>query len=899
MKLNELGRAQPFGFRKFSNLVLLLLCLWPALPAPSTDDVSLQKARELGRLRSRILKNKKADVKVESRKPQAALADFRKLIAPILNQSCLPCHGPDNSEGGLRIDQLQPDLLDGPHLAHWREIYQVVSNSEMPPEDESETELTDAEREKLVNWISGELNKASLQQRNQKHRSSFRRMTRYEYEYALQDLLGVSYSLIDRLPPESTSDDGFKNQADLLQLSASQFETFREIGLDALRRATVGPERPAAVTYILSMEQELKELTAKDKSKLFKTKASKNKRNRLYLHNRETNEGIHYAPRPLKPIKNATPAQEPSPSPVVLVLPPGKELKFNLDRFLPDEGTMRVRLRVSRSNRNPKEFASLRLVFSAHTSNDARFSEVISQRDVPVEASSNQPEFIHFDIQLSEIQRNPFRKLDTPFPRRDEFLTIQNISNAGGQEDSLKVLIDYIEISAPFFAEWPPRSHASIFIPEDFAPKNGTDQQQGQQTEQSNEAEQSNELRYGRKVLSRFMERAWRRPVTSQEVDPFLTLFEKFRPEFETFEEAMLEVLATVLASPDFLYLTRRSTTPEPNSAQRINDWELASRLSFFLWSSVPDEELLRLARTGKLKEPETLSRQVQRMLADRRATRFAENFTRQWLGLDGLNNVTHVKDKSLRAAMELEPVAFFQEVLRSNGSVLDFIHADYLVINQRLASHYRVADVYGPHFRKVPIQPGTNRGGLLTSAAILAINSDGQDSNPLKRGVWMLERILHDPPPPPPPNVPEVDLTDPRILQMTLKERIADHRNKPACYSCHSRIDPWGIAFENYDALGVYRTRIGNKPVDATARLFNQQELSGIHGLKQYLLQDRQDQFAHAMVSKLAAYALGRPLTFSDHVDVERLTHRFREKGDRLGDLVNILVNSQLFQTH
>ena len=307
----------------------------------------------------------------------------------------------------------------------------------------------------------------------------------------------------------------------------------------------------------------------------------------------------------------------------------------------------------------------------------------------------------------------------------------------------------------------------------------------------------------------------------------------------------------------------------------------------------------MRLAKAGKLKQPETLSRQIQRMLADSRATRFADNFTQQWLGLDGLISVPHVKDSSLRAAMEQEPVAFFKEVLSNNRSVMDFIHSDYLVINQRLANHYRVANVHGPHFRKVPIQQRANRGGLLTNAAVLAINSDGKDSNPLKRGVWMLERILHDPPPPPPPNVPEVDLTDPKILQMTLKERIADHRNKPACYSCHSRIDPWGIAFENYDALGVYRTRVGNKPVDATSRLFNQQELSGILGLKRYLLQDRQDQFARAMVSKLAAYALGRSLTFSDHTELEEITRRFRERGDRLGDLVDIMVSSKLFQTH
>jgi hypothetical protein len=214
------------------------------------------------------------------------------------------------------------------------------------------------------------------------------------------------------------------------------------------------------------------------------------------------------------------------------------------------------------------------------------------------------------------------------------------------------------------------------------------------------------------------------------------------------------------------------------------------------------------------------------------------------------------------------------------------------------LAGHYGIPGVYGPHFRQVPVKPQTNRGGILTGAAILTMNSDGKDSHPLKRGIWLLERILQAPPPPPPPDVPEVDLTDPKILEMTLKERIADHRNKPACISCHAKIDPWGIAFENYDALGVYRTKIKNKPVDATSALFNKQELAGMEGLKRYLLTDRQDQFARAMVRKMTAYALGRPMSFSDRADIDSLAVQFRNDGDRLGDLIHLIINSNIFNS-
>jgi hypothetical protein len=317
-----------------------------------------------------------------------------------------------------------------------------------------------------------------------------------------------------------------------------------------------------------------------------------------------------------------------------------------------------------------------------------------------------------------------------------------------------------------------------------------------------------------------------------------------------------------------------------------------------FLWSSIPDDELLELAEQGKLRKPDVLTAQVNRMLADPRSRRFSQNFVEQWLGLDRMDSVTHVTDSSLREAMLEEPVAFFEEVLKNNHSIMDFLHSDYAVVNERLAAHYRIPMVYGPHFRRVPITTQTHRGGLLTSAAVMTMNSDGRDSHPLKRGVWMLKRILDDPPPPPPPNVPEVDLTDPEILKMTLKERIVNHRNKPACISCHSRIDPWGIAFENYDALGTYRTHIQNQPVDATSELFNRQTLAGIDGLKRYLLTDRQDQFARAMVHKLTAYALGRPLSFGDRADIDNLTAQLRRRDDGLSDLIHLIIGSNVFHS-
>ena len=867
--------------KTLSITILLVLGIGYSILAVDGPEalITLEAAKELGRVKSRLLKDTHAETKASDVLPIANLEDFQRSVAPLLNKSCLVCHGPQKSEGRLRVDQLNPDLLTGSDVERWREVYNVISNSIMPPEDEPDYALADIDRGHMTDWLSGELNKASLIRRNSKVHSSFRRLTKYEYNYALQDLLGLPYPLADKLPPETASEDGFKNSSELLQMSVMQFETYREIGLNALKRATVSGERPQAVTYVISMQEELNKVASGNGAKTFNTseESYRQHRNQQHLLNRETGLGIHFSGGKSLPQPAAVAGQTPAVSPVVLVLPASNELKLDLDRFLPDEGIMRVRLRVARSNMNPDQYASLRLIFSAHTSNNANFSQIISDRDIPVTEAGDNPQWIHFDIPLSDIQRNPFRKLATEFPRRDEFLHIHNVSNAHGGEERLAVLIDHIEISAPFYEQWPPKTHTDIFIDSD---------------------NKGNEEIYGREVLGRFLRRVWRRPVTSQEVDQFMSLFATYRPGFLTFEDAMREVLATALATPEFLYLTQRAATEETPEPEMISELELASRLSVFLWSSMPDDELLKQAEQGKLRDPAVLAGQVSRMLADPRSKRFAQNFVEQWLGLDRLNSVIHVTDSSLKEAMQQEPVAFFAEVLQHNLSIKDFIHSDYALVNERLAAHYQIPQVYGPHFRKVPINPETHRGGLLTGTAILTMNSDGKDSHPLKRGVWMLKRILDDPPPPPPPNVPEVDLTNPEILKMSLKERIADHRNKAACLSCHSRIDPWGIAFENYDALGVYRTHIQNQPVDATSALFNRQTLAGMEGLKRYLLVDRQDQFARAIVHKLTAYALGRPLSFGDRADIDRLTSQFRQRDDRLGELIQLIISSNLFNS-
>ena len=843
--------------------------------------MTFAEAKDVGRLNSLLL-TEHSDRRVQeglaiTKTTKANLSGFHTSIRPALEQSCLECHGPKKQKGKFRIDNLDPNLINGGDKDWWLEVMEVLSNGEMPPDD-SKINLSDENRSLTIDWLATELQKASLMSRTEKGTSSFRRLTRYEYNYALEDLLGVSLRTDEVLPPETSSEDGFKNSSELLQMSPMQFQMYREIGLKALKRATVTGERPTPVFYMVSMRKEFDKSAADPKKTPFDLSDNSYQKSRksIHLYNSHTGKGI-----PFKESK-LTPKSEPDEVPslekdgVFLALPKSNEMKWNLDRFLPDEGVMRVSIRAWRSSDNPDEYASLQLKLSAHTSNNANFSNVISERDILVTGTEESPQWIHFEVYLEDIQRNPFRKLSTPFPRRDEFLHIRNISNAFGS-DPLQVYIDRIEIRAPYYAQWPPHTHERIFF--------------GNKDRQS-------ERKYGAEVLSRFIRRAWGRPATDKEVERFLNLFDNYRPDFDNFEEAMQEVLATVLAHPEFLYLVLRLPEKGENNSVGISDRELARRLAAFLWSSIPDAQLQRKAENGNLKQPDILEAEVKRMLMDVRSNRFVRHFVEQWLDLDGLQSVSHITDQNLLKAMQEEPIAFFQEVLRSNSSIFDFIHSDYALVNERLASHYKIRDIRGSHFQKVSIEPELNRGGLLTGSAVLAMNSDGKDSNPLKRGVWMLESILGDPPPPPPPNVPEVDLADLEIQKMTLKERIADHRSNPACYSCHARIDPWGIAFENYDAFGSYRTKVNDKPVDASALLFNKQPLEGMHGLKRYLLKERQDQFARAMVRKMTTYALGRPLTFTDHAGIEDLTLMFRKKGDRLADLIYLITKSTIFHS-
>ncbi len=861
---------------------------------PTLDELKVEGARQS------LLKHQRAHG-LETKAPLPELNRFRMEIEPVLKKHCVACHGPEKAKARLRIDTLNPNLLEGNDVDWWLEILAVLGNGEMPPPDESK--LSGEDRSKAMDWLSSEIRMASIARRAKARHSSFRRMTRYEYNYALQDLLGLPWEFARDLPPEAHSDDGFQNSSETLHMSVAQLETYRRLARQALLRATVSGPRPPMLYWGVSMKQagqiewkkqaaelekakeEFKGDPEKQKSELDKLRDRFTKpHGKTYFKDRTTGRTAPHtweyggAKHSIAPTNS--PPEVPRTFDHVAILPHGRDQKLvvELGDKLPDDGILRVRVHAARTPADDDRVPSLQLEFGWQASNEGRALLRVSDEDHPITASPDQPRIYQWDVPLGDIYpRNSVRKTSPmgSLPSPSEHIRLVNSSASPAE-----IQISYVEVATPVYDQWPPESHERIF----FKSPNRND-----------------EPVYAREVLTAFMSRAWRRQVGDDEIAQKVRLFRAMRESCDTLEEAMVEVLATVLSSPEFLYIVRGDSpgdTDRSSRPPRLTAHELATRLSMFLWCSVPDDRLLGLADSGQLRNPEVLADEVNRMLMDARSRRFAEQFVRQWLDMQLLDFVKLEGgvEPLLQESMKREPVLFFAGMLRRNESVLNFIHADYTMTDERLARHYGLVNVSGNHFRRVALEPKDRRGGLLTQAGLLTMNSSGKDSHPLKRGVWLLESILNDPPPPPPPAVPEIDLANPEIAKMTLKQRLEDHRNHEACMSCHAKIDPWGIAFENYDALGRWRDQINGNPFDATSRLFNDEPLNGIDGLKRFLLMNRQDQFLRAITHKMTVYALGRPLTFADRAGVEAIAAKVRGDGDGLATLVRHVATSELF---
>lgn len=458
-------------------------------------------------------------------------------------------------------------------------------------------------------------------------------------------------------------------------------------------------------------------------------------------------------------------------------------------------------------------------------------------------------------------------------------LTVGLWNNHLVKESSLRgppLLVKSVEFEAPYFPVWPPKSHTAIFF--DSPNKKDT------------------EL-YAKEVIGRFMKRAFRREIEPSELNRYLDFWTSIRNDFGRFEDSVKEVLVAILCSPNFIYIAEPEKA-DPDAA--IDQFYLASQLSYFLWNSPPDETLMQLASKGNLRRK--LDQQIDRMIESPKIKEMIHSFSYEWLRLDRHQtmdiNVQKYEDytRFVKEDMIKETYAFIAYVLEQDLSILNFIDSDFALLNQNLAEFYGVEGVKGNEFRPVPLQDNQNRGGLLSQGSFLSGHSDGVQAHPIKRAVWLKEKILGDHPPPPPPNVPELDPDTPGFEKLTLKEQLFLHRNKASCMDCHQKIDPYGVVFENYDAVGRYQLSAKDKSIDSKSILPDGTEIEGVEGIKEYILKLKKDNFTKALVENLFAYALGRDVGFEDEKEINYIVEEVIDDDYRFRTVIEQIILSPSF---
>ena len=789
--------------------------------------------------------------------PMWAGGDFDKQVRPVLAELCLECHGPDKQKGDIRFDTLDPDLADGGDAETWQDALDQLNLGEMPPQ-KAKLQPTPEQRSLLAGWMTGALRDASEAARYADGRVVTRRLTRYEYANTMRDLLGVNLDFARELPPEPASQEGFLNNGATLEMSPTQIETYLAVARAALSEAIVTGEQPK-----LHRHEQAKSAIGK-------------------LPNKKVAGHEPVRPEFVLDVKDFPRSGE-------------FELRIRAKAAIPDGTDGLPRMRVSMGN-VPGIIHVPRLpVGEVDVSTDAetftfrgRIEDFPQPGDMPFGNNIAYKGMIvmldFLDADGKEL-RYPDQRYAQPPSKPKKGQKPKPLPEPPPFGTRLEIAIESVEFEAPVYASWPPPSHQQLLV------------------DSENEKDDIHEL------LSRFMTRAYRRPVSNEEVDQTAKLFEAIRPRADSFEEAIRETFASVLISPHFLYIVE---TREPDSEnEALTDYELAARLSYFLWSSMPDERLINLAEQGKLREAATLESEVTRMLANERATEFVTRFANQWFDLDALHRVAVNPeffpnfDEQLKSDMRNETHAYFAEILRTDASALELLDSDWAMLNRPLANHYGIAGPRSSQFERVALKPEHRRGGLLGQGAFLLANSNGEDSHPIKRAVWILDRLLDSPPAPPPPDVPELDPESADLAGLSLKEQLAVHREKESCANCHRGIDPWGIPLENFDAIGRWRSEVPAKTrkgkptsVDAASVLPNGAEIADFNELKRYLIEERDEWFARAVVKRLTAYALGRSLDLGDRAGVESLTEKFVENDFRMKKLILDLVQSESFLT-
>ena len=851
-------------------------------------------------------------------------AGYGQLIVPFLNRHCLKCHGPDVQEADFRVDQQLPnDFLTRSVAEKWSEVLNMLNAGDMPPEGESRPPREDVA--KVAEWITREWLRG--EEARKVTSIVLRRMNRVEYNNTIRDLIGVDVRPADDFPADPPA-GGFDNNGAALTISPLHLEMYLKAAQDVLDRAIITDQhRPPAIKWRFQLEEGNQGLdryrAAVGGQRIIVNGGNSLFRNGMTVLRKERQWDAFADVRDFK-VPHA--GEYFVRMRAAGIVPPDEAARRSGPQFHQRRQLEQERKLTGDDQRRSRESFDMWVqpYVEKHFAEDRRYRYGPPRVKLTGSLGGARRILGEFDVDAPESDpgiyevRAWFEPVTAGIQVRNVYRIAQHNYNFWLQEHDdfprPELLIDWMEIEGPLYDDWPPGSHRRLFID---SPHKGT-----------------NEEAYARDVLARFMRRAYRRPLREGEVDSKLALFRRVRPDRASFEEAMKTPLIAVLCSPHFLYLVEPALPVEKESQTQprslaanntvhkdgenlnsswLDDHELATRLSYFLWSSMPDDGLFTLAERGRLTNPQSLIAQADRMLADPRSEQFIKNFAGQWLGLRdvGANppaeNIFPRYDDHLEVSMRGESEAFFAEILRNDLSVLTFLRSDFVTINERLARFYDIPGVKGDYFRVVNVPPGVPRGGLVTQASILTVTSNGTRTSPVRRGVWILERLLGDPPPPPPPNAGDIPPGVPGLDKVTVRERLRLHREQSQCARCHDKIDPLGFALENFNAAGEWRDReaqgnssqwsANDPPIDTKAQLPDGTSFVGVEGLQNELLK-RQDQFLHCLAEKMYVYALGRELGYADAPAIDDAVRHMKQNQYTLRSLIHHIVSSDLFRT-
>jgi Protein of unknown function (DUF1592)/Protein of unknown function (DUF1588)/Protein of unknown function (DUF1585)/Protein of unknown function (DUF1587)/Protein of unknown function (DUF1595)/Cytochrome C oxidase, cbb3-type, subunit III len=751
----------------------------------------------------------------------------------LLDKYCVTCHNDRAKTGGLTLEKI--DLADIPaHAETWEKVIRKLQVGAMPPSGMPKPSPADTST--FLSSLEASLDKAYAANPNPGH-ATLHRLNRTEYQNSIRDLLSLDVDASTLLPPDDES-YGFDNNADVLGVSPVLLERYVSASRKVSRLA-VGDPTQGAVAQTYRTRPDLSQANRVEGMPL-------GTRGGLLMHYNFPLDGkytikIVLARNTVDVIRGLEEAHQ------IEILVDGARV------FLASVGG------TSDTEALVKNPAEARMMIESRL-----------QARIPVKAGPR-------TVGVTFLQKSAAEEdyILEPFIRT----TLDPVNEAGLPH------VDQVVISGPYDATGPgdTASRRKIFV---CRPANA-----------------SEEVGCAKKILTALGRRAYRRPITPNDMETLLSFYQAGRNQGGNFDAGIERGLRLILSSPEFVFRFERDpATVAAGSSYRISDLELASRLSFFLWSSIPDDELMDLAVAGKLSNPATLSSQVRRMLGDPRANSLSTNFAAQWLYLRNLKNFAPDPndfpdfDDNLRDSLLTETEMFFGSVVNEDRNVLDLLNGNYTFVNERLARHYGIPDVYGPRFRRVTLTDDTRRG-LLGQGSVLTVTSIATRTSPVLRGKWILTNILGTPPPAPPPNVPALKENNEGGKAMSVRQRLEEHRKNAACASCHKIMDPLGFALENFDAIGQYRAKSEDgAPIDASGVLLDGSKVDGPATLRAALMA-RPDVFVTTLTEKLMTYALGRGVDYNDMPEIRAIVTHAAADHYKFSDLISGIVQSPEFR--